>query len=98
MIRRPPRSTLFPYTTLFRARPGRPPHPLRLLPPHRLPPIRPRLTHERHDDGVQLEKLTGSAGGLGAREARRRTRSERECSDVVLPQDSPTLPKLPRSL
>src|SRR3546814_8878557 len=30
MIRRPPRSTrtdtLFPYTTLFRSRPGRPPH------------------------------------------------------------------------
>src|SRR5258707_1661354 len=25
MIRRPPRSTLFPYTTLFRSRPGRPP-------------------------------------------------------------------------
>src|SRR5256886_9093412 len=24
MIRRPPRSTLFPYTTLFRSRPGRP--------------------------------------------------------------------------
>src|SRR5579875_4105349 len=24
MIRRPPRSTLFPYTTLFRPRPGRP--------------------------------------------------------------------------
>src|SRR2546426_4005232 len=32
MIRRPPRSTLFPYTTLFRSRPAasldRPPHPL----------------------------------------------------------------------
>src|SRR5256885_2427926 len=28
MIRRPPRSTLFPYTTLFRSRPGGPPrHP-----------------------------------------------------------------------
>src|SRR3712207_7053677 len=30
MIRRPPRSTLFPYTTLFRSRsasPPRPPHP-----------------------------------------------------------------------
>src|SRR6476660_10381296 len=29
MIRRPPRSTLFPYTTLFRSRPGarRRPHP-----------------------------------------------------------------------
>src|SRR2546421_4678386 len=25
MIRRPPRSTLFPYTTLFRSRPARPP-------------------------------------------------------------------------
>src|SRR5256885_10251522 len=28
MIRRPPRSTLFPYTTLFRSRPGRSQHPL----------------------------------------------------------------------
>src|SRR5690349_22125990 len=27
MIRRPPRSTLFPYTTLFRSRPGRHPGP-----------------------------------------------------------------------
>src|SRR3989337_3114075 len=26
MIRRPPRSTLFPYTTLFRSRDGRPSH------------------------------------------------------------------------
>src|SRR6266508_6964906 len=26
MIRRPPRSTLFPYTTLFRSRPHRAPH------------------------------------------------------------------------
>src|SRR5438128_6443663 len=28
MIRRPPRSTLFPYTTLFRSRRGRPRRPL----------------------------------------------------------------------
>src|SRR5256885_13111116 len=27
MIRRPPRSTLFPYTTLFRSHPGRPGRP-----------------------------------------------------------------------
>src|SRR6267378_6590410 len=27
MIRRPPRSTLFPYTTLFRSRPPSPPRP-----------------------------------------------------------------------
>src|SRR3712207_6901236 len=36
MIRRPPRSTLFPYTTLFRSRPL----PRRLV----LPQTRPRLT------------------------------------------------------
>src|SRR3712207_9212216 len=40
MIRRPPRSTLFPYTTLFRSRPG---GPLRLRDPRRPrgPPLRP---------------------------------------------------------
>src|SRR5258708_9066369 len=44
MIRRPPRSTLFPYTTLFRSRddrrvPAHPPHPRRpsLDPPRRGP-------------------------------------------------------------
>src|SRR5258707_3072038 len=46
MIRRPPRSTLFPYTTLFRS-PGPPPPPARsaspacspkTLTPHSLPP------------------------------------------------------------
>src|SRR2546426_6420846 len=31
MIRRPPRSTLFPYTTLFRSR-GREPHPASRIP------------------------------------------------------------------
>src|SRR2546425_9543021 len=37
MIRRPPRSTLFPYTTLFRSRPLVPPHGPRGLPgAHRL--------------------------------------------------------------
>src|SRR6266581_5514732 len=41
MIRRPPRSTLFPYTTLFRSRPGgaprsaRPPPPPAPSPPRR---------------------------------------------------------------
>src|SRR3712207_7073845 len=47
MIRRPPRSTLFPYTTLFRSPPGRWPMRvearlaalgLRLPPPVRVPP------------------------------------------------------------
>src|SRR2546429_1405124 len=33
MIRRPPRSTLFPYTTLFRSLPGTGPHAARPTPP-----------------------------------------------------------------
>src|SRR3712207_5134427 len=40
MIRRPPRSTLFPYTTLFRSRPGAA-GPLR-VDPAALDPSRPR--------------------------------------------------------
>src|SRR3712207_8671913 len=36
MIRRPPRSTLFPYTTLFRSRYGRPSNPDFLLRPGEL--------------------------------------------------------------
>src|SRR2546425_11495626 len=39
MIRRPPRSTLFPYTTLFRSRP--PLHPHRTRPRARALPLRP---------------------------------------------------------
>src|SRR3712207_7729000 len=34
MIRRPPRSTLFPYTTLFRSDGGAVPHPIRARPFH----------------------------------------------------------------
>src|SRR6202522_4803348 len=41
MIRRPPRSTLFPYTTLFRSRPGCPRHHLARH-PHRIRTRRPR--------------------------------------------------------
>src|SRR2546421_2445751 len=43
MIRRPPRSTLFPYTTLFRSAPVLPPSPSRFQPPqqHPAPPKPP---------------------------------------------------------
>src|SRR5256885_12862533 len=67
MIRRPPRSTLFPYTTLFRsqararhavrrrARPRAPPRPLldgrRSLARHRLPTIQERS--EEHTSELQ---------------------------------------------
>src|SRR2546425_9091594 len=37
MIRRPPRSTLFPYTTLFRSRPSSTPSPMSCMHPNRTP-------------------------------------------------------------
>src|SRR3712207_8321820 len=47
MIRRPPRSTLFPYTTLFRSLPERV-APLGVIPnDHTIPPVLGRLQHVR---------------------------------------------------
>src|SRR2546430_10065161 len=70
MIRRPPRSTLFPYTTLFRSgpvptpcapppRPARPPPTARAVhapphPPGRAPPARPRRSEE-HTSELQSQ-------------------------------------------
>src|SRR5256885_3153586 len=50
MIRRPPRSTLFPYTTLFRSAPSAP----RLCRPRRsAPPGTPRSRSEEHTSELQ---------------------------------------------
>src|SRR2546430_12335926 len=68
MIRRPPRSTLFPYTTLFRSS-GRPrrgrvrdprrradsPPRQRLQAPHRLRPPPGRLRSEEHTSELQSQ-------------------------------------------
>src|SRR5271165_7405208 len=51
MIRRPPRSTLFPYTTLFRPGPSRRPEPRRR--PRRPPQSRPRRRSEEHTSELQ---------------------------------------------
>src|SRR5436309_6367202 len=53
MIRRPPRSTLFPYTTLFRSRPAQPPNgrPRYLSTAARRCPGRPRS--EEHTSELQ---------------------------------------------
>src|SRR6185295_5692962 len=50
MIRRPPRSTLFPYTTLFRSPARRGPAPSRWP---RRPPRRPRGRSEEHTSELQ---------------------------------------------
>src|SRR5256886_9081318 len=61
MIRRPPRSTLFPYTTLFRS----PPPPRRHTPPPRAaPPLPPEPEPEAEADAVGPGGM--DEGGAGA--------------------------------
>src|SRR5262249_62372580 len=60
MIRRPPRSTLFPYTTLFRSCAGTAalPAPVRRTPTQR-PPLRERLRRPRSEEHTsELQSLT----------------------------------------
>src|SRR5260370_2583692 len=49
MIRRPPRSTLFPYTTLFRSRPKR------CWPGHTRPSVTPRWTSRSEEHTSELQ-------------------------------------------
>src|SRR5258706_9195502 len=60
MIRRPPRSTLFPYTTLFRSAGG---VLQRVLPDHALPPqpisvVFPDSSHRSEEHTSELQSLT----------------------------------------
>src|SRR6266478_5091498 len=52
MLRRPPRSTLFPYTTLFRSRPVRRRPPAATRPPYA---ITPRSRSEEHTSELQSQ-------------------------------------------
>src|SRR2546426_4577709 len=77
MIRRPPRSTLFPYTTLFRshlwaAAAGTPHHPLRVAGTN--PPRRP--AHQGRRSG---------GGGAWRSPIRRGLRSEEHTSELQSP-------------
>src|SRR2546425_8138016 len=77
MIRRPPRSTLFPYTTLFRSSPGDA-EGRRVLPTHRRSDSIDRWRHRER----------GTARGRGlrwrrhTRPVRRRERSEEHTSEL----------------
>src|SRR3712207_8711984 len=66
MIRRPPRSTLFPYTTLFRSR------PLRTV--RRLRRLGPRGARTRPRRGLPGTGGRGRTGGQGAGRDRKSTR------------------------
>src|SRR2546426_5948799 len=73
MIRRPPRSTLFPYTTLFRSTGG----------PRGQPKRRPR--HRRNPSSCSRPRTTSeSPPGAGVRGTRRR-RSEEHTSELQSP-------------
>src|SRR2546427_7409162 len=75
MIRRPPRSTLFPYTTLFRSlRPG-----LAAEPRGRCTG-RPRKGRGRARAAASEDRAT--AAGLGQRAGRRAGRSEEHTSEL----------------
>src|SRR3712207_8459126 len=69
MIRRPPRSTLFPYTTLFRSSPA---------------PLPPALAHHAGDaaDRDLSRQRGGAPAGGDARRPKARPRSEEHTSEL----------------
>src|SRR5256885_9192153 len=75
MIRRPPRSTLFPYTTLFRSH-----HRAQRLLALRARPQHPRLRH-----GAQTVRHEGAGGGGGAVRWSFVVRSEEHTSELQSP-------------
>src|SRR3712207_7845962 len=81
MIRRPPRSTLFPYTTLFRSRRQGPRlHGLDLLRGPARAPDRARLVPLRA--ASRLHARRRAAGGAQAPRRARRVRSEEHTSEL----------------
>src|SRR3712207_6905403 len=82
MIRRPPRSTLFPYTTLFRSRPHHPDAPRTALQLHLLAAPRRReagiLRHIRHHREGRSASLARGAYG----DQIRPSRSEEHTSEL----------------
>src|SRR2546425_7966775 len=64
MIRRPPRSTLFPYTTLFRSVGARVPHPVRQGLPHGEPRPRALAARRTARPGVRSEEHTSELQSL----------------------------------
>src|SRR2546426_7917312 len=74
MIRRPPRSTLFPYTTLFRSQTSEPPDIRRAA---------PRELLDRDAEGAN--RLNPPAAGGKHEHARREARSEEHTSELQSP-------------
>src|SRR3712207_8027326 len=75
MIRRPPRSTLFPYTTLFRSRDGELPGPRPAVPQRHAEVASAADVRRRvRADGEPLRGAAQPAGRVGGEPARRADR------------------------
>src|SRR2546430_3643419 len=77
MIRRPPRSTLFPYTTLFRSPPL----------PHRredVPRIDDQTRAPLHEGVVDIRMIGHDDDAIGGRERFRGERDRREVDGLIL--------------
>src|SRR3712207_7502561 len=79
MIRRPPRSTLFPYTTLFRSRIRR---PVAIVVRHRDVGSLVAHPHRQLVDDEQLAGVAGEVLGQALAELGRRRRSEEHTSEL----------------
>src|SRR3712207_8871023 len=83
MIRRPPRSTLFPYTTLFRSRHGLgPPAAVRLDDPHLRDPPDPRAPGRRGRGDAPADRPALRDALLRPGQRRRPARSEEHTSEL----------------
>src|SRR5688572_32659319 len=80
MIRRPPRSTLFPYTTLFRSHPIRPSHRGHVRDAPRALQVRGR---EREEDPVDRRESRGGHDREGDRKSTRLNSSHSQISYAV---------------
>src|SRR3712207_7620627 len=78
MIRRPPRSTLFPYTTLFRSRPRR--VLLHLVRPRKA--VRPAEGLPRRGPAVREQRGRPQPRPAVAQDRRREVRSEEHTSEL----------------
>src|SRR3712207_6864364 len=82
MIRRPPRSTLFPYTTLFRSGVPAIGYGLRYLDRLGLPEQRDEKTHPVFFRQILIQLPARELPPVRARRARRRGRSEEHTSEL----------------
>src|SRR2546430_13641666 len=93
MIRRPPRSTLFPYTTLFRSKDLRHRPPRRTLPPKRRALVLQRtLEPQSHRECLRSEEHTSELQSQSNLVCRLLLEKKKKTCRAI------TLPRMPRTI